>query len=293
MSKTAGIIGSFGSDVSSTHPELSVGSYVAIYSPNSCFKSDCRVCPHGYDNLCVANPPYGLAADGSWAAYAAIRAACVVPIPSGPEVVLPGIAAAATDAVLTPYHAMKTLSPVQRGQTVLCYGIGGLGLNAIAIAKNCLGAKCVIACDLREEVLQEARSVGADYTVTPGELVKFIRAKRLTVDSAFDFVGSQQTFDACFSSIRAGGTVHLVGIDTPAISIGSMKAMSKDFTYRSGFIGSKAELVEVLQAIADGLLKPKVETRPMSECLQVLEDMRLGKFQGRIALIPDEEQSSL
>ena len=278
--------------MASSHPELTTGTYVAIHSPNSCYKQDCRACPHGHDNLCVAHPPYGLAADGSWAAYAVIRAICLVPVPGGPEVVLPGVAAAATDAVLTPYHAMKTLSPVKPGHTVLCYGIGGLGLNGVAIAKY-LGAKSVIACDRREEVLQDAREFGADYTVTPGELVKFVRTKRLAVDFAFDFVGSQETFNTCLSAIRVGGTVHLVGIEAPTIAVNSMKAMAKDLTYRNSFIGTKAELVEVLQIIADGMLKPKVETRPMSECLQVLEDMREGKLRARVALVPDAEQSSL
>ena len=288
-----GVVATLGSAVASSHPELTVGAYVAIYSPNSCYKSDCRACPGGHDNLCVVYPPYGLAADGSWATYAAIRAACVVLIPSGPEVILPGVAAAATDAVLTPYHAMKTLSPIQPGQTVLCYGIGGLGLNGLAIAKTCLGAGCVIACDRREEVYEDAREFGADYTVTPGELVKFIRAKRLMVDIAFDFVGSQETFDACFSSIRVGGTVHIVGIDSPNITVNSMKAMAKELTYKTSFIGTKMELIEVLQIIADGTLKPKVETRPMSECLEVLKDMREGKLRARIALVPDATQSSL
>ncbi|KIP10089.1 hypothetical protein PHLGIDRAFT_28634 [Phlebiopsis gigantea 11061_1 CR5-6] len=289
----AGIVTSLGSDVATTHSKLAVGAYVAIFSANPCSKSNCRACPHGFDNLCVTHRPYGLGADGSWAAYASIRADALVLIPEGPEVVLPGVAAAATDAVLTPYHAMKELMYQKPGLTVICYGIGGLGLNGVAIAKQCFGAKCVIACDRREEVLQDAKAFGADYTATPGELVKLVRTIRLVVDFAFDFVGSQATFDACYSAVRMGGTIHLIGIHSPSIKINSTKAMAKDLVYKTAFLGTRVELVEVLQLIADGVLKPKVETRPMSECAQVLEEMRQGKLRARIALIPDAEHSSL
>jgi Alanine dehydrogenase/PNT, C-terminal domain len=45
------------------------------------------------------------------------------------------VAAVATDAALTPYHALKTIAGLKAGETVVVIGLGRLGLNAVAIAK--------------------------------------------------------------------------------------------------------------------------------------------------------------
>ena len=62
--------------------------------------------------------------------------------------------------------------------------------------------------------------------------------------------------------------------------------MRKDIRIGVSYWGSKDDLVEVLQAIADGKLKPPVETRPMSECAEVLKEMQVGLLRNRVALIP-------
>ena len=64
--------------------------------------------------------------------------------------------------------------------------------------------------------------------------------------------------------------------------------MLKELTYKTSYWGTKAELEEILQAIADGILSSKVELRPLSECVQVLEEMHQGKLIGRIALVPSD-----
>lgn len=194
-----------------------------------------------------------------------------------------------TDAVLTPYRAMKSACKLQPEHTILCLGVGGLGFNGVTIAKRCLGVRCVIACDTRVSALEDAREAGADFAVTPEELPALLAEKSLLIDFAFDFVGVQTTFDTCLAMIRAGGTIHTVGVGGAPLVMPPGTAMMKDLTWKTGFYGTREELVEVLQAVAEGVLSPKVETRPMSECIQVLEEMRAGKLRGRVALIPAAE----
>ena len=43
---------------------------------------------------------------------------------------------------------------------------------------------------------------------------------------------------------------------------------------------------KIQQAIKDGKIKPHVETRPLDECGQVIEQMIAGKLKSRVALIP-------
>lgn len=278
---------SVGSAVLSTHPELTIGTYVAIYAVDACFKSSCYNCSHGMPNHCPLQT-YGVGSDGSWATYMAVRATSAVPVPATPQQMPPGVVSTATDAVVTPYHAMKTCCCLQPKHTVLCIGIGGLGYNAVGIAKKCLGVRCVIACDTREAALQTAKEVGADYVATHEDLPSVITANQLAVDFAFDFVGIQQTFDLCFSSIRCSGTIHTIGIGCKAINFPPLVTMlMKEITFKMSYYGTRDELIEVLQAIGDGLLNPRVETRSMEEVVQVMEDLHNGKLSSRIALIPN------
>lgn len=287
MSNTldTGIIAALGSSVSSTYPALTIGTYVAVHGIVSCEQPTCAACSQGFTHLCPAGK-YGLELDGTWASYMKVAAFCVVPVPGTPESIPPGVVSAATDAILTPYHAMKA-APLVPEHTVLCLGVGGLGYNAISIAKRCFGVACVVACDVRASALEDARGAGADYAVEPADLAALVAEKGLLVDFAFDFVGNAKSFETCFSAIRIGGTIHIVGLGTTALSFNPIAGMFKECKLKMSFYGLRAELGEVLKAIAEGKLNPKVTTRPMSECAQVLEEMHEGKLKARTALIPD------
>ena len=286
-SSRLGVIVALGTEVADKHPDLCIGTYVALYAEESCFQTHCYSCSHSMSNLCTT-AGYGMNLDGTWASYVAIRAGSLVPVPATQEQVPPGAVSASTDAVLTPYHAMKTRCNLQPEHTVLCLGVGGLGYNAVAIAKKALGVRCVIACDVREQALENAKEAGADYVATPEDLQQVLSTNQLVVDFAFDFVGSQQTFDLCYASVRGGGTIHLVGIGGHAVEVSPLAAMLKDLTIKARFYGTKQELVEILQLVADGGLQPKVEMRPMSDVFQVLEDLHHGKLESRVALVPSE-----
>ncbi|GJE87705.1 zinc-binding dehydrogenase [Phanerochaete sordida] len=284
--ESAGLITELGSAVSAAFPHLKVGTYVVV-GPSSCRRDSCLRCTAGLPNLCPHLTPHGLGADGSWAEYLCVRAAAAVPVPGTPETFPPAVAAVATDAVLTAYHAVKSCCALRPEHTVVCIGLGGVGLNGVAIAKACLGVRCLVASDMRAEAMQSARAAGADYTVPAKELRRFVKEKKLAVDFVIDFVGAQDTFDLSLSIVRPGGTIHTLGIGANTLSIAPINTMMKDLTWKTSFWGTNTDLDEVLRAIADGKLKPKVETRPMSQCVQVLEDMHHGRLTGRVALIPD------
>lgn len=284
----AGIIVGTGSSVLTSFPELKLGDYIAIWCGSACPGSSCTACAYGNHNLCSYNRLHGVGSDGTWAEYVVLHASCAVRVPGNPARISPAVVSAATDAILTPYHAIKTCCGVRAEHTVLCMGIGGLGLNGVAIAKKCLGVKCVIACDTRQTARAAALAAGADYVASPAQLAGLIEENRLVVDFAFDFVGVQATFDACFAAIRPGGTIHIVGLGAESLDYKPLVAIGKDLTLKTSFWGTRTELAEVLQAIANGLLQPTVTTRPMSECGQVLDDMRAGKLKARVALVPEQ-----
>jgi len=281
----AGTIVSIGSEVDATHPDLKVGTYVAIHGPNSCEQTTCIACGRGNDNLCRAIWSYGLGVDGAWAEFAVVRATCAIAIPGDIVSIPPEVAAVSTDAVLTPYHALKSLK-VGPDQTVLVIGCGGLGHNAIQIAKNCFGVGKVIGCDIREIGLESATRSGADYVTKPDGLAALIEENKLVVDVVVDFVGNQQSLLTGIGTVRPAGIIHVIGLGAATLEVPLAGICFKELTVRSSFWGTKHELVEVLQHVADGKIKPEVETRPMNQAARVLQEMAEGTLKGRVALVP-------
>ena len=273
----AGVVVELGSTVSENYPDITQGAYVAIH--DGC--DNCNMCKGGRQNLCVDHPLHGLGSDGTWSEYMVLDAYAAVLVKRD---ISPEIVAVATDAALTPYHALKTVGKVQVGDTVLIIGCGGLGQNAVQIARNCLGAKTIIACDRKEESLQIVRENGAHYAVRPDQLPDLIQKKQLVIDAAFDFVGIQATFDQVISLIPSGGKMVLVGIGSQFLQIHLQVAIVREIQILGCFWGSKGELGEVLEAIGDGKIRPKVESRDFGECLKVLEELRDGKVSSRVAI---------
>ncbi|KAI0645723.1 alcohol dehydogenase [Trametes meyenii] len=254
----AGIVISQGENIAAdaiTARRLAIGTYVAVLTTNACERAGCDQCARGFQNVCFDPPMIGIGADGCWAEYVAARASTVVPVPGNnpkdPRL-SPSVVAVTTDAVVTPWHALKRAADVQPGQTVLILGCGGLGLNAIQVAKNVLGAGTVVASDVREESLSLARQAGADYAVVPGELKALLVEKGLHIDVAVDLVGKQGTIDIVMDAVRAGATVLLLGLGADAISISPLLATTKQLTIRGSFGGDYQDLEECLEAVAEG-----------------------------------------
>ncbi|KAF8824683.1 alcohol dehydogenase [Lentinula edodes] len=279
----AGEIIALGESVLSTYADLHLNQYVVIHARNPCLLSSCPVCSIDADNLCARYFPCGLGIDGSYAPYMVVRARAIVPVNATKDEIPPPLAAVSTDAVLTSYHAMKDL---RAGETVLVMGVGGLGINAVQIAKNLKRAQTVIAVDLRDEMLQEALEVGADYAVKPEDLGPLLYSHNLNVDTAYDFVGIGPTFKSVLEHIRPRGTIIIVGLGATCLELPLVPVTRKEVTIKTSMWGTKKELEEVLAILKDKKVRPVIETRPLVQALEAFEDLRNSKLKGRVVLVP-------
>ena len=110
-------------------------------------------------------------------------------------------------AVLTGAGAVLNTARVRPGDSVAVFGVGGVGLSAVAMAAL-LEADPIIAVDLRDDKLEFAREFGATYTVNasktdPVEAVVEISGGG--VDYAFDAIGVRATNEQILPSTRGGG----------------------------------------------------------------------------------------
>ncbi|KAI9011596.1 putative alcohol dehydrogenase I [Hyaloraphidium curvatum] len=265
--------------------DIEVGALYAVHSTNPCRKPEqCRPCAKGQDPLCVhpSRQWLGLGVDGSWAQYSKVPAQSLVKVPDG---VSAAVAAVATDAVLTPWHAILNRSKMVPGENVLVIGLGGLGLNSVEIAKL-KGAKTIVAADVKESARQDALAKGATHAVDSKGLVDFIKDNNIEIDLVIDCVVSQDTFDLGMICVTSGGRYTQVGLHAPMLTVPVTPTALRELTINCCFWGNKDELVDILDAIAKKQINPVVQTAPLSTLVDQFHALEKGQIKGRMALIP-------
>ncbi|MEV4756705.1 S-(hydroxymethyl)mycothiol dehydrogenase [Micromonospora sp. NPDC049559] len=117
--------------------------------------------------------------------------------------------------------AMNT-GAVGRGDSVAVFGCGGVGDAAIAGAVLA-GATTVIGVDIDERKLELARAFGATHTVNSREQDPVEAIRALTggdgADVTIDAVGRPEVFRQAFYARDHAGTVVLVGVPTPEMTL--------------------------------------------------------------------------
>ncbi|MGW4635465.1 S-(hydroxymethyl)mycothiol dehydrogenase [Nocardia sp. NPDC004415] len=134
----------------------------------------------------------------------------------------PAVAGLLGCGVMAGIGAAMNTGAVSRGDSVAVIGCGGVGDAAIAGA-YLAGAGTIIAIDRDARKLDWARDFGATHTIdaTQGDVVEQI--KDLTggfgADVVIDAVGRPETWKQAFYGRDLAGTVVLVGVPTPEMTL--------------------------------------------------------------------------
>src|SRR5690349_6099014 len=127
---------------------------------------------------------------------------------------------------------------VTRDDTVAVIGCGGVGDAAIAGAAL-VGARRIIAVDVDDRKLEWARGFGATHTINARELDPVETIQDLTdgfgADVVIDAVGRPETWKQAFYARDLAGTVVLVGVPTPDMTL---EMPLVDFFSRGGALKS-------------------------------------------------------
>jgi propanol-preferring alcohol dehydrogenase len=185
------------------------GDRVALFPAASC--GSCHFCRIGRESLCDRSKVYGMARDGALAEYVTAPAASVITLP--PEVPF-DIGAVVTDAVATPFHALRARGALRAGEAVGVVGCGGLGTHAIILARM-MGASCIVAIDTDPRALERALRHGADFALNPseGDVRKLLRtAVPGGLDLVLECVGSAKTVQLAIRCLGKCGRAVLIGV---------------------------------------------------------------------------------
>lgn len=111
---------------------------------------------------------------------------------------------------------------VQRGESVAVIGCGGVGTAAIAGAQLA-GATTIVAVDIDDAKLEQARRFGATHTVNSRSEEPVEAIQKLTdgfgADVVIDAVGRPETYKQAFYARDLAGRVVLVGVPTPEMTL--------------------------------------------------------------------------
>ncbi|TLP80049.1 S-(hydroxymethyl)mycothiol dehydrogenase [Nesterenkonia sphaerica] len=124
--------------------------------------------------------------------------------------------------VMAGIGAVLNTAQVQRGESVAVIGVGGVGTAAVVGAKLA-GATTIIAVDIDDRKLEQARRLGATHTVNSRQTdpVEAVRAQTggFGADAVIDAVGRPETYRQAFYARDLAGRVVLVGVPDPSASI--------------------------------------------------------------------------
>jgi alcohol dehydrogenase, propanol-preferring len=246
----------------------------------------CYACRSGRDNLCENFLMVGSSINGGFAEYVLVpRERDLVPLP--PEIPLEE-GAVITDAVATPYHALKYIAKVESGMSVAVFGAGGLGLNAVQIA-TAFGATA-IAVGRNQRRLEVAKQLGAIDTVSYGpDAPREVR--RLTkggVDVAIEATGRTEVIAAAWDAVKKGGVLVVVGVAAGDLTIPNAVRIMFYEKGLYGALGSRStgyyEIIELLKRKKLQLLVQ--EKIPLDKIKEGFERLKNGQILTRALIIP-------
>src|ERR1700752_1972781 len=143
--EVAGVIEETGAEVTN----VKVGDRVCLHYNLTC--GDCYYCSTGNEQFCDTVRMLGHHVDGGYAEFIAIPARNAIRLPK--EIAFEE-GATLMCASATALHALRK-GRIKAGETVAIFGVGGLGLSAIQLARA-LGAIEVFAVDIKQDKLELA-----------------------------------------------------------------------------------------------------------------------------------------
>ncbi len=224
--EAAGTVESVGPGVSSVEP----GDFVILNWRAVC--GQCRACRRGRSHLCFdtfnasaamtlldgtpLTPALGI---GAFADKTLVHEGQCTKVDPAAD---PAAAGLLGCGVMAGLGAAINTGAVSRDDSVAVIGCGGVGDAAIAGARLA-GAKRIIAVDTDSRKLDWAREFGATHTINASQLDAVKTIQDLTdgngADVVIDAVGRPETWKQAFYARDLAGTVVLVGVPTPDMTL--------------------------------------------------------------------------
>jgi propanol-preferring alcohol dehydrogenase len=223
---------------------LLAGDRVALHYNISC--GDCYFCTTGNEQFCTTVRMLGHHLDGGYAEYVAVPARNAIPLP---EEISFEEGATLMCASATALHALRK-GRVRAGETVAVFGVGGLGLSAIQLARA-MGAVEVFAVDIQQDKLELASAYNAipiDASRCDAVDEILTRTRGRGVDVALEMIGLQKTMTQTVQSLGVMGRAVIVGLGRDPLEVNPYATL---IGHEAEIIGSNDHLLQELPLLID------------------------------------------
>ncbi|MBG0820894.1 S-(hydroxymethyl)mycothiol dehydrogenase [Planomonospora sp. ID91781] len=224
--EAAGTVEAVGAGVTGLEP----GDHVILNWRAVC--GQCRACLRGRPWYCFAthnatqkmtladgtelSPALGIGAFAEKTLVAAGQCTKVDPAAA------PAVAGLLGCGVMAGIGAAINTGGVSRGDSVAVIGCGGVG-SAAVLGASLAGAARIIAVDVDDRKLEWAKGFGATHTVNSRQTDAVEAVRELTggfgADVVIEAVGRPETYKQAFYARDLAGTVVLVGVPTPEMTL--------------------------------------------------------------------------
>jgi threonine dehydrogenase-like Zn-dependent dehydrogenase len=257
-----------------------VGDRVMVHHYHGC--SICRHCRTGWPQLCkpATRVTYSANAHGAHAPYMKAMASTLVPLH---EALSFEAGAAIACGTGTAWGAIERLQPTGH-ETIAVFGQGPVGLSATLLA-SARGAR-VIALDVDDTRLAQARAFGAQATVNPGTTDAVQALRELTrgegVEMVIETSGSPQAAASGLAATAVWGTVCLVGIGS-TLNLEIKALLDRQVTvmtsYTTSTVGQKdcADFVVERDLDLDRLFSHRWSLSEADEAYRLFDTQSTGK----------------
>lgn len=276
----AGEVESWGCEVSGWRQ----GDRVAVYWWHSCGR--CRCCLTGEEESCLEGlakmQATGLTRNGGYAPWVSVPADCLLPLP--PEIEF-AAAAPFGCAGLTVYAGLVNAG-LRPGRRVAILGLGGLGHLGLQIARA-MGAE-VVALTSSESKQEIAARLGAHHVLLAtgrdfGKRLRELGGVDVAVSTTMDFQAIRDVMDGLLPQ----GTLVLAALTAGRLPIDPRTFVLAQQRVMGSFLGSRAQLQELLHLAAMHGIRPLVERYPLEQVHDVYQRLRENKVQFRAVLEPE------
>ena len=273
-----GTVVAIGSDAGN----INIGDSGIIFPWIGC--GNCGACIEENETLCEAPKYLGARLDGGYSDY--------IIVPDSRYLVSygdmdPAVAAPYACSGLTAYSALKKIPKTSQNDWVIIIGAGGVGINGILLSSSVHNAK-VLVIDNDSSKREQAIEAGADKAFSPDDIEEIRNVIGIGAKAAIDFVGRPETTDLGLSLVKKGGIVIVVGLYGGSLKLSLPLVPMRSVTLRGSYVGELRELKELVDIIKIGKTKLiPIKKQDMATANQAMSDLREGKVNGRIVLIPN------
>lgn len=260
------------------------GDRVLIAPGQSCGR--CAHCQSGWDSLCPEFHIMGFRIPGGYAQFARARQDHVLSLP--PSKLSFEEWAAVPLVFLTAWHMLVTLARLEAGESVLIHAAGsGVGMAAVQLSK--LRGARTLATVGSDAKVEPAKRLGADEVIVRTREDFAERTLALTggegVDVIFEHIGPE-TFAKSMACLKKKGRLVTCGATSGGRAEFDLRPFFvKQQTILGSYMGGRKELEAVIPLVAQGKLKPVVDTVfPLSDARAAHERMESRAFFGKLIL---------